>query len=410
MAIFVQRKGQPDTRIPIAVGGGGGASSADQVSYDNEESGLEADNVQEAIDKLNGRIGDGGGSINADIVTEEEWAALPEEKKNSGIYVIVGESNGNESTPTYEIGRDWHVKEIDPPYTSPYSYSAAGLAYGNNKFVLTGTARLDRLAYSEDGVIWTPVNLPDTGDVFSKIIYNGEKFVALNGESAFATHSGDSVMLSTDGINWTRVKMPSSEKWYGIAYGNGKFIATAKDSTKIAYSTDAQTWSSAVLPSGVFLSDVAYGNGRFVAVPQYANGKAVYSTDGINWAASDFSSTLQAYAIAFGNGVFVAVGLNNDLSASPVSEVLHSTDGETWESVRLPFLGSLAHIAFGGGIFVAVDASTARVIYSENGISWNQVKLPPGGSSIWGPITYGDGKFIMLSTNITAVAYSYTGD
>ena len=32
--------------------GGGGASSADQVSYDNSESGLEAENVQEAVDEL----------------------------------------------------------------------------------------------------------------------------------------------------------------------------------------------------------------------------------------------------------------------------------------------------------------------------------------------------------------------
>lgn len=33
-------------------GGGGGASSADQVSYDNSASGLEAENVQEAVDEL----------------------------------------------------------------------------------------------------------------------------------------------------------------------------------------------------------------------------------------------------------------------------------------------------------------------------------------------------------------------
>lgn len=33
-------------------GGGGGASSADQVSYDNSDTGLEAENVQEAVDEL----------------------------------------------------------------------------------------------------------------------------------------------------------------------------------------------------------------------------------------------------------------------------------------------------------------------------------------------------------------------
>lgn len=37
-------------------GGGGGASSADQVSYDNSASGLEAENVQEAIDEVQGNV------------------------------------------------------------------------------------------------------------------------------------------------------------------------------------------------------------------------------------------------------------------------------------------------------------------------------------------------------------------
>lgn len=37
-------------------GGGGGASSADDVSYDNTDSGLTADNVQDAIDEVNAKV------------------------------------------------------------------------------------------------------------------------------------------------------------------------------------------------------------------------------------------------------------------------------------------------------------------------------------------------------------------
>ena len=36
--------------------GAGGASSAEKVSYDNTESGLEADNVQDAIDEVNSNL------------------------------------------------------------------------------------------------------------------------------------------------------------------------------------------------------------------------------------------------------------------------------------------------------------------------------------------------------------------
>lgn len=38
--------------------GAGGASSAEDVSYDNTTSGLEADNVQDAIDEVNSNLGE----------------------------------------------------------------------------------------------------------------------------------------------------------------------------------------------------------------------------------------------------------------------------------------------------------------------------------------------------------------
>lgn len=44
-------------------GGGGGASSADQVSYDNSASGLEAENVQEAVDELASKAGTASSQI-----------------------------------------------------------------------------------------------------------------------------------------------------------------------------------------------------------------------------------------------------------------------------------------------------------------------------------------------------------
>lgn len=56
-------------------GGGGGASSADQVSYDNSDSGLEAENVQEAVDELATKAGTASSQIqtlanNIDVLSE----------------------------------------------------------------------------------------------------------------------------------------------------------------------------------------------------------------------------------------------------------------------------------------------------------------------------------------------------
>jgi hypothetical protein len=39
-----------------------------------------------------------------------------------------------------------------------------------------------------------------------------------------------------------------SALWANAAYGNGVFVAVAKNSTKAAYSADGINWSSAALP------------------------------------------------------------------------------------------------------------------------------------------------------------------
>lgn len=58
----------PWAGLPYYAGGGGGGSAA-QVTYDNANSGLDGDNVQEAIDELAGLLNDSGtGTFNANVV------------------------------------------------------------------------------------------------------------------------------------------------------------------------------------------------------------------------------------------------------------------------------------------------------------------------------------------------------
>jgi hypothetical protein len=78
------------------------------------------------------------------------------------------------------------------------------------------------------------------------------KFVAVS------NNNSDKAAYSTDGINWTAATMPSSAYWYGVAYGNGKFVAVNYYSDKAAYSTDGINWTAATMPSAYWYG-VAYG-------------------------------------------------------------------------------------------------------------------------------------------------------
>ena len=53
--------------------------------------------------------------------------------------------------------------------------------------------------------------------------------------------------------------LPSSAGWYGVTYGNGKFVAVAYDSDKTAYSTDGINWTAATMPSSSGWYDITYG-------------------------------------------------------------------------------------------------------------------------------------------------------
>ena len=80
---------------------------------------------------------------------------------------------------------------------------------------------------------------------------------------------------------WQSSNLPTSQSWYSVIYGNGKFVAVSSSASAATYSTDAINWSASTLPSSQTWYSVTYGNGKFIAVSNSNIG--AYSTDGINW-------------------------------------------------------------------------------------------------------------------------------
>jgi hypothetical protein len=107
------------------------------------------------------------------------------------------------------------------------------------------------------------------------------------------------------------------------------------------------------------LYGVAYGNGQFVAVGGHVGdwltssaldvGSIITSADGVNWVLSGITNGLRR--IALGNGQFVAVGDGGTTLTSP--------DGMTWTRRKLsPWDLGLNDIAYGNGRFFVVRGGT----------------------------------------------------
>ena len=71
---------------------------------------------------------------------------------------------------------------------------------------------------------------------------------------------------SSDGVNWT-AKQVTGMWLYGVAYGNGKYIAVGGNESisYICYSTDDVNWTTKQV-SCRYLYGATYGNGKYIVM------------------------------------------------------------------------------------------------------------------------------------------------
>lgn len=209
------------------------------------------------------------------------------------------------------------------------------------------------------------------------------------------TGTGNRVMTSPDGITWTSRTSAADYSWRSVAYGLGKFVAVTDVADRAMYSSDnGVTWTlSGASSSGAFNS-VTFGDGKFVAVGP--SGAYMYSTDGITWTQGTTSPARDWGTVTFGNGYFVA---NCSNSGASNKKAIRSTDGITWIEYSTAYPSQIGS-GFGGGVFVSVGFGasiiTGGIQYSlDNGVTWTAATVPV--DRIWSAVAYGNGRFVVVS-------------
>lgn len=228
---------------------------------------------------------------------------------------------------------------------------------------------------------------------WNDIAYGNGKFVAIAEQTSRGAYS-------EDGITWKQMNMPVSAYWQSIAYGNGKFVAVSyKNSTVSAYSLDGVSWTQTTMPASAEWGSVVYGADKFVAIANQ-NDRAAYSLDGITWVETTMPSNSPWLDIAYGNNKFVVVSYEG-------GNLAYSNDGITWEQTTMFPSAGWRSITYGNGVFVAVERESNNAAYSSDGINWTMTKLPASG--VWGDVVYGNGLFVATIGDGYAAAYSRDG-
>lgn len=207
---------------------------------------------------------------------------------------------------------------------------------------------------------------------------------------------------------WVNKLSTADVAWNSVTYGNGKYVAVARQTNQIMYSTDGNIWNATTHPclTNVDWNDVTFGNGIFVAVssnpPPGPNSAVMYSSDGITWNCSSMANRAAFNSVTYGNGLFVATSTGGYNGAFPYDGgVMTSPDGITWTSRNAALPGSWRGLTFANNLFVAVSntLSGTQVMTSPDGITWTSRSTPVFNQ--WYSVTYGNGLYVAVSIDGT---------
>ena len=327
---------------------------------------------------------------------------------NSDVLMELTDEGGVKSY-SMEAGKITVIRDNVPTIAIPYTYkvkqtNASGQFTLVNHFVpsvpesptslpvtykkVSGSLPTSGWTTLDEG--WKDSTMPVNRDWFG-VTYGNGKFVVVVHNSSYGAYS-------TDGINWTETNLPVNASWQSVTYGNGKYVAVAQNSGHGAYSTDGINWTGFTMPARDWRS-VTYGDGKYVAIAGNTEYGA-YSLDGINWTEFTLPASYNWNSVTYGNGKFVVVTYNKNKG-------VYSTDGITWTETTMPASRYWQSVTYGDGKFVAV-AQGANGAYSLDGINWTETTMPA--NIQWRGVTYGDGKYVAVADgSANKGAYSTDG-
>lgn len=267
---------------------------------------------------LSGYMDDGEGQLTEDFETFTPMttgiagnAGMPAGVATPFGFVGLFDASAGLVSAVSPDGVNWTVGD-----TMTFAYSEGMAISPEGVIVAIGTAGgggTHRIAYSTDGLNWTPVLSPYTSPdswQYSRIAHNGNVFLIAIDDEFNA--------VSADGANWTVLDAPSNGGPAGIVGCSGRFVYTDYDGG-VAYVSDddGATWEprTSGIPEGMYADFFTYSEG-IIAGTGWGWGDAMVSFDrGDTWVMEALPHDDGWYAIGAHGDKFVTGSYNNTVIA-----------------------------------------------------------------------------------------------
>ena len=302
--------------------------------------------------------------------------------------------------------------------TVPIGGGGGGGTLATDNFCVAVGYGPNYLAYSYDGLTWTPTpsSNPFVGGsgIFTR--WNGSLWISGGYDS---TISSNTLAYSSDGINWTSLSGESpfdsyftcaawnGTMWIGGGYNDGSAVT-------LASSYDGIHWTP--IDFGFFGTclGIAWNGSMWVAVGSGPFSGIYYSYNGFNWTSANVNYAVQC--VAWNGQIWVAGAID---VTSDYNTIFYSYDGINWSSADSPLQLNCYCIAWNGSLWVAgagegpynpePNPSYATIAYSYDGITWSlsDSVFEFGCSSV---VWNGSIFVVTGDDDVNSLGYSYNGD
>jgi hypothetical protein len=330
-------------------------------------------------------VGGGGGAANTIIystdATGTSWLAPPLQAKTAATAIF---KNGSEVTRVI-----WDA--LGGRFLVGGWNGAASTAALTNVFGLDATLNNNpgyTMAYSADGVNWTPVTVRSSDDtgasggtVFGPFLTRCREIMALDISGDFtpintgysvtwnsyanrfvATGNGTSpVVYSNDGgVTWTPANQQPPQQAIVVA-GGASAAANTTSVSPITYTIDGKIWSQAIG------AKEAFGSAGTVMAVKYGQTSTAISPNGRIWVAGGTGTSSIAFSqngirwTPVANATTMITNVRAIAYAAPAAEQTSTTTTTTTVS------------GVGNGVWVAGGDTTNSLVFSYDGISWSEV-------------------------------------
>ena len=270
------------------------------------------------------------------------------------------------------------------------------LFYANNKWFYTGCG----IQISTDTVHWKIRTVPFTnGGCCGRVTYGNSNWLVINGESSPGT--GRCTAASTDSIHWDLRTLGTNCERYlsGLAYGNSLFMA--KMCNDVTVSTDTIHWALRTVGSSLVSSErhygIAYGNGLWATVGNDHNGCFAASTDTIHWDLRTHGLLgWYIYQVSYANGYWF---INGESCMSVSTDTIHWNKRECMSSPPT----QCTPVVYNGDYYI-YGGTNGRLAYRKNIVATYDACQPWSDfNNFMGPYVYDDIHGLAMSNDNTVM-------